>query len=136
MAKKKAEKSAGTFSAKEAEENVVSLANAGHGPSAIGILLRDQYGVKDFYELTGKTIQGVLEENKLLGEMPEDMLNLIKRSVVLMKHLEKNKKDYSAKRGYEITVSKIRSLTKYYARKRRLPKGWAYTPEEAALLVK
>jgi len=136
MARKKTEKIAGEMTAEQAEETIVSLANAGHPPSEIGLLLRDQYAVKDFRELAGKTITTVLKENKLSGEMPEDLLNLIKRSVVLFRHMEKNKKDYSAKRGYEITVSKIRRLTKYYSRKDRISKGWSYTPEEAALLVK
>jgi small subunit ribosomal protein S15 len=124
------------LSRKELEEQVVSLANAGHSPSKIGLLLRDEQGVKNFSEETGKTIQQVLRENNLVGEMPEDLLNLIRRSVVLFNHLEKNHKDYSAKHGYELTVSKIRRLAKYYSKKNRIPVGWHYTPEEAALLVK
>jgi len=135
MAKKKKETS-GEFSTADIEEQVVSLANAGHSASKIGLILRDEHGVKDFREVTGKKIQQVLAENKLIGEMPEDMLNLIRRSVVLFNHMQKNKKDYSAKHGYELTVSKIRRLTKYYAKKKRIPEGWAYTPEQAALLVK
>jgi ribosomal protein S15P/S13E len=138
MPKKKSKKEAksGSLSVKEAEEQIVSLANAGHTPSEIGLILRDEHGIKDFQEMAGKSIQEVLGEHKLLGEMPEDLLNLIKRSVVLYKHMEKNKKDYSAKRGYELTVSKIRRLTKYYDKKAKIPAGWRYTPEEAALLVK
>ena len=120
----------------ELEEQVVSLANAGHSSSKIGLILRDEFGVKNFTESTGKKIQDVLKENKLIGEMPEDLLNLIRRSVMLNNHMNKNKKDYSAKRGYEITVSKIRRLTKYYSKKERIPAGWHYSPEEAALLVK
>ncbi len=123
-------------SKEEIEEQVVSLANAGHSSSKIGLILRDEYGVKNFTEVTGKKIQEVLKENKLVGEMPEDLLNLIRRSVMLNNHLNKNKKDYSAKRGYELTVAKIRRLTKYYSKKSRIPKGWVYTPEQAALLVK
>ncbi|MEI7960942.1 MAG: 30S ribosomal protein S15 [archaeon] len=118
------------------EEQIVSLANAGHSPSKIGLILRDEHGVKNFVDVTGKSIQQVLGENKLLGEMPEDLLNLIRRSVVLFNHMKKNKKDYSAKHGYELTVSKIRRLTKYYSKKKKIPAGWAYSPEQAALLVK
>ena len=118
------------------EEQIVSLANAGHSPSKIGLILRDEHGVKNFVQTTGKSIQQVLAENKLLGEMPEDLLNLIRRSVVLFNHMQKNKKDYSAKHGYELVVSKIRRLTKYYSKKKRIPAGWAYSPEQAALLVK
>ncbi|MFA5931038.1 MAG: 30S ribosomal protein S15 [archaeon] len=138
MAKKsttKAESKAG-LSRQELEEQVVSLSNAGHSPSKIGLILRDEHDIKNFSEETGKTIQQVLRENDLIGEIPEDLLNLIRRSVVLSNHMNKNKKDYSAKRGYELTVSKIRRLTKYYAKKSKIPAGWRYTPEEAALLVK
>ena len=138
MPGKKKEKKADAFaySKEELEEQVVSLANAGHSPSKIGLILRDEHGVKNFVEAAGKSIQQVLLENKLLGEMPEDLLNLIRRSVVLYNHLQKNKKDYSAKHGYELTVSKIRRLTKYYSKKKRIPLRWAYSPEQAALLVK
>jgi len=125
-----------TITAKEAEETVVSLANAGHGPSKIGLILRDEHLVKNFHELTGKTIKLVLGENKLLGDIPEDLLNLIRKSVMLYNHVEKNHKDYSAKRGYELTVSKIRKLSKYYVKKGTLPNDWYYSPEKAALLVK
>ena len=122
--------------AKSAEAEIVSLANAGHGPSQIGIILRDEHGIKDFNELAGKSIQQILEEHKLLGDMPEDMLNLIRKSVTLQNHMNKNKKDYSAKRGYQLTVSKIRRLGKYYSKKGRLASDWRYSPEQAALLVK
>ena len=136
MAKKTQKTEHKEQSREELEEQVVSLANAGHSSSKIGLILRDEYGVKNFEEATGKKIQGVLKENKLVGEMPEDLLNLIRRSVMLNNHMNKNKKDYSAKRGYELTVAKIRRLTKYYSKKRKIPHGWVYTPEQAALLVK
>ena len=124
------------LSAKDAEEQVVSLANAGHTPSKIGLILRDEHNVPNFRDLTNKTIQDVLGESKLLGDIPEDLLNLIRKSVDLFNHLDKNHKDYSAKRGYELTVSKIRRLSKYYVKKGKLPATWRYTAEKAALLVK
>lgn len=124
------------ISAKDAEEMVVSLANAGHSPSKIGLILRDEHKVKNFRELTGKPLLEVLEKNELLGEIPEDLMNLIRKSVYLFEHMDKNKKDYSAKRGYELTVSKIRKLSRYYIKKKKLPASWKYTPETAALLVK
>jgi len=136
MAKKTQKVENKVQSREELEEQVVSLANAGHSSSKIGLILRDEYGVKNFTETTGKKIQDVLKENKLIGEMPEDLLNLIRRSVMLNNHMNKNKKDYSAKRGYELTVAKIKRLTKYYSKKERIPAGWVYTPEQAALLVK
>jgi small subunit ribosomal protein S15 len=136
MVKKTVKTEKEEYSAKELEEQVVSLANAGHSPSKIGLILRDEFGVKNFSEVASKRIQDVLRENELVGDMPEDLLNLIRRSVILSNHLNKNKKDYSAKRGYELTVAKIKKLTKYYSKKNKIPKGWVYTPEQAALLVK
>jgi small subunit ribosomal protein S15 len=121
---------------KEAEEVVISLANAGHSPSKIGIILRDEHGVKNYSELTEKSIQKTLEENKLLGDVPEDLLNLIEKSVNLYNHMGNNNKDMSAKRGYELTVSKIRRLSKYYVKKGKLASNWRYSPEKAALMVK
>ena len=54
----------------------------------------------------------------------------------LRKHLEKNKKDYSSKRGLELTESKIRRLVKYYKKRKVLPEDWKYDPEKAKLLVR
>ncbi len=124
------------FGKKDIEEVVVNLANAGHTASEIGMVLRDQYGVPKTKQITGGTIEDILAEHKLLPDVPRDLLNLIKKSVVLQKHMVENHKDYTAKRGYILTVSKIRKLSAYYLTKGKLAKGWRYTPEQAALLVK
>lgn len=78
----------------------------------------------------------MLESNKLKPEIPEDLMALIRRVVALDAHLQKNKKDYSAKRGYQLTVSKIRRLVEYYHHSNSLPKKWRYSIETARLLVK
>jgi small subunit ribosomal protein S15 len=120
----------------EAVEAMINLANAGHSSSEIGMLLRDQYGVPNIKALCGKSIEEILAEHKLLPEIPADLMNLIKRSVNLRKHLAKNKKDFTAKRGLQLSVAKIRNLVTYYKRKGRLPMDWHYSEETAALLVK
>lgn len=120
----------------EAVEAIVNLANAGHSSSEIGMLLRDQYGVPNIKALCGKSVEEILAEHKLLPEIPADLMNLIKRSVNLGKHLAKNKKDFTAKRGMQLSVAKIRNLVTYYKRKGRLPMDWHYSEETAALLVK
>jgi small subunit ribosomal protein S15 len=121
---------------KEVKELIINLANAGHTAAEIGAILRDQYGIPKVKLLTKKKIVQILEENGLKEEIPRDLLNLIKRSVNQLNHLKANKKDFSAKRGYQLTVSKIRRLTKYYIREGKLPANWHYSPEKAALLVK
>ncbi|MDD5163477.1 MAG: 30S ribosomal protein S15 [Candidatus ainarchaeum sp.] len=121
---------------KEIEEAIAGLANAGHSASEIGILLRDQYGVPDTKAIVGKTITKILEEHGLLEKIPEDLMNLIRRSVKQRAHLEKNKKDFDAKRGYQLTVSKIRRLVDYYKEKKKLASDWRYTEQAAELLAK
>ena len=121
---------------KEITEAIIHLANEGHSQSEIGMILRNQYGVPKISKALGKKLSAVLEEQKLLPKIPEDLMNLVRKSVTLREHMERNKKDMSAKRGLMLTVSKIRSLEKYYKLKGKLPMNWRYTPETAALLAK
>jgi len=120
----------------EIEKLIVDLANQGMNASEIGMTLRDSHGVPSVKKLTGKRIEAVLGEHKLLADVPRDLLNLIRRSVELQKHLSTNRKDYTAKRGYQLAVSKIQRLVTYYKGAGKLPASWRYTPETAALLVK
>ena len=120
----------------EIEKLVVDYAKEGVSQSVIGIKLRDQHSIPDVSIVTGKTLLQILEKHKLSPSLPEDLSNLIKRAVVLLKHQESNHKDQTAKRGYQLTVSKIRRLAKYYKAKGVLPKTWKYTKEKAALLVR
>jgi len=124
------------YSLKEIEELIVQLSNQGMNPAQIGLALRDQYGIPSVKAATQKRVNQILSEKKLATDIPIDMLNLIERSVALQKHMTGNKKDYSAQRGYRITVSKIRRLAHYYVKTGKLPAGWKFTPETAALLVK
>jgi len=124
------------FSAEEIVETIKSLANEGVSKSEIGMILRDQHGIPSVKAVTGKTITDIYGELGFKEELPEDLLNLIKKSVTLKEHMETNTKDFTAKRGYELTVSKIRRLSKYYKKKKILPKEWRYTEERARLLVK
>lgn len=123
-------------SEKELVEIVVNLANEGHSKSDIGAILRDQYAVPSIKKVSGKSLSEILGENKLGEEIPEDLLNLIKKSVMIEKHLGKNKKDFTAKRGYQLTVSKINRLVKYYRKTGKLAKDWRFSADKARLLVK
>jgi small subunit ribosomal protein S15 len=51
-------------------------------------------------------------------------------------HLERNKRDYTSKRGLELTESKIRRLAKYYKGKKTLPANWKWDLSQAKLLIK
>jgi small subunit ribosomal protein S15 len=120
----------------ELEELVVKLAKAGQPPSTLGATLRDQYGIPNVKLVSGKRISKILEEKDLKKELPEDLMNLIKKAVDLEKHLKANSKDKSSKRGLQLTESKIRRLIKYYKRTKRIPQDWTYSLKTAKLLVK
>lgn len=120
---------------KEVELLITKLAKEGKTSSQIGIILRDAYGIPDIKTLMKKNVTAVLKEKGLLKEIPEDVVALIKRSIYIRKHIEANKKDEAAKRGLNITESKIKKLVKYYKKSRRLPESWTYDPSSIKLYL-
>jgi len=70
------------------------------------------------------------------GLIPEDLVFLIRRSVQIRKHMEANNKDQTAKRGLQLTESKIKRLTKYYKKSGKLSSEWKYDPERAGFFMK
>ncbi len=123
------------YKPKEIEKLIVKLAKAGKSSSEIGVYLRDSYGIPDVRVATEKRITEILAENKLQKEIPDDLMALMRRSITIRRHMERNKKDMTAKRGLEITDSKIRKLIKYYQRIGRLPEKWKFDPEQIKLYV-
>jgi len=121
---------------KEVEDLVVTYSKNGMSPSVIGITLRDQHGIPSVNLVTKKTITQILEDHKLRPELPEDLGNLIRSAVKQLKHLQSNKGDMTGKRGYQLTVSKIRRLAIYYKNRGLLPNDWKYSDEKAVLLVR
>ncbi len=124
-----------SLSDKEVSLLVTKLAKEGNNAAQIGMILRDSYGIPNVKAVTGKSISGVLDANKLTPEVPDDLLALIKKALLIQKHLETNKQDQPGKRGYELTQSKIRRLTKYYKKTGKLPQDWTYDPEKIKLLI-
>ena len=120
---------------KEIIQLVVKFSKAQNTPSKIGIILRDTYGIPDTKKIVGKSITQILNEEKLLPKVPEDLLSLIKRYILIKKHLEHNKKDVPSLRGLQLTESKIKRLAKYYRRENKLPKDWRFNRENASLLT-
>ena len=120
---------------KEVETLIVKYAKEGNSASKIGTIMRDKYGIPDVKTMLKKSITQILEENKLTKEVPEDLLALIRKAVLLRKHMEENHKDMPGKRGLELTESKIRRLSKYYIVSGKLPSDWRYNPEKVKILV-
>ena len=120
---------------KAIEKVIIDLKKEGYSSSRIGLVLRDRYGVPDVRLVMGKRIDQILEENGLQSEIPEDLRNLIVKSLGLRKHLIENKNDLHNKRQLQLTESKVRRLVRYYVSSGRLPSDWSYKPETAEILL-
>jgi len=121
---------------KEIEEKIIYLYNDGKTQSEIGLILKKENGVQSVKKEIGKTILQYLNSKDLTPSIPEDLKYLLKKAVYLIKHNKVNKKDMTSKRGYKLTVSKIRRLARYYKKKGILSSDWNYSEKKAALLVK
>lgn len=119
----------------EIEKLIIKLAKGGIPPSQIGLTLRDNYGIHSVKAVNKKSITKVLAENNLLKELPEDIMALILKFIAVKKHLEKNKQDKTAKRGWQLTFSKIRRLVKYYQKTKRMPKEWKFNPDKVEMYL-
>ncbi len=119
----------------EIESLVLKLAKTGLKPSNIGLILRDSYGIPDVKLTAKKSITKILEQNKIVYDIPEDLSFLIKKQISALKHFESNKQDKTAKRGLQLTASKINRLIKYYKKAKRLPADWKYDQTKAKLLI-
>ena len=112
------------YKGKVVEKLVIKYSKAGNSTSEIGMILRDSYGISSIKALTDKKVTQILETNGIKPELPEDLLNLIKRLISIKTHREKNRQDMTAKRGDLLTTSKIRRLVKYYQRTGKISPNW------------
>lgn len=119
----------------EVEKLVVKFAEEGHSSPKIGNILRDKFGIPLVQNITGKTITQIMKENDVYPKMPEDIFNMLRKSVSLRDHLAKNKKDNTSKRGLHLLESKVRRLGKYYVRENVLPPDWKYDPDKVKLVI-
>ena len=113
----------------EVKALIINLAREGKTQSQIGNILRDVHGVPLVKPIVGYGVRKVLEEAGLAPEIPEDLYNMMVRATRLRRHLERNPKDYSNKRGMQLTESMIYRVTRYYKRRGALPRDWNYRRE-------
>lgn len=121
------------------EEDTIKLIlnfwKQGISTSQIGMILRDQYGICNVKLITKKTITQILKDQNVFSQVPEDLTNLMLKTIKLRKHLEQNKKDIHNKRALHLTEAKVRRLIKYYHKTKTLPKDWLYKPETAEVML-
>jgi small subunit ribosomal protein S15 len=123
------------LSSEEVETEVVKLARKGFSQSLIGVVLRDSYGIPLVKVVTGKSINQILKEHDIEAPLPEDLTSLVKKALVLRKHIESNHKDLESKKGLQRTESKIYRLIKYYKGKKVLAPDFKYDPEKIRTIV-
>ena len=123
------------YEKKEVELLVQNIAKKGKSASEIGLDLRDSYGIPDVKAVTKNSISKILQKNKVNPPLPQDLIDLIKRDIAIGAHFETNRQDMTAKRGAQLTMSKIKRLVKYYKKKGVLPVNWEYQRDQAKLLI-
>ncbi|MEM3153961.1 MAG: 30S ribosomal protein S15 [Candidatus Woesearchaeota archaeon] len=116
------------YKPKEIDLLIGKLAKEGKTASEIGTILRDSYGVPSVKLLTGKRLYTILAEKKQAPKLPEDLMALMKNSVLIRKHIENNPQDMTAVRGLQLAESKIKRLSKYYKETGKLEPDWKYDP--------
>lgn len=124
-----------TMLPREVEAKVVELAREGKQPAQIGLILRDSYGIPSVQEITGKKVAAIMEGAGVTSVMPQDLFNLVRRSITLQEHLAANSNDLHNLRGLELMEARIRGLAKYYKANGKLPTEWNYSRDTARLLV-
>lgn len=108
----------------EIKKDIIQFANKGMVPSAIGNLLRDEYGVGNAQDILGKPILQFCKENNCAPAIPEDLGALIEKSNSIRLHLVTHKKDNDAKYRLNLINSRLHRLIRYYKEKRALPGNW------------
>jgi len=113
----------------EVKALIINLAREGKPQSLIGNILRDEHGIPLVKPIVGYGIQRVLQEAELAPRIPEDLYNLMVKSTKLRRHLDRNPKDFSNKRGLQLSEAKIYALTRYYKKRGMLPQDWRHRDE-------
>jgi len=113
----------------EVQALIINLAREGKSQSQIGNILRDVHGIPLVKPIVGHGIRKVLEEAGIAPEIPQDLYDLMVRATKLRRHMDRNPKDFSNKRGLQLTESMIYRVTRYYKKKGMLPRDWNYRRE-------
>ncbi len=125
--------------AEQIEDRVVELAEEGHDPSQIGLILRDSgvggTPIPDVKLATNKKVTEILEERDADPDLPEDLRNLMDKSIDLYEHVQENPQDHQNKRALQNVESKVRRLADYY-RGDELDEEFSYSYETAVDLLR
>lgn len=115
-----------SLSEKEIVSLIKELAKQGKTPSQVGNILRDEHKVVDVKAITGKKLTELYNKHATPLELPEDLRELVKKAVMLRKHISTNQQDRGAKRGLTLTEAKIQRLVKHHKDTDKLSADWKY----------
>ncbi len=113
-----------SHSEEEIADTIVALKKEGLSKSQIGIKLRDQYAVASTKAILGKKVGDVLREKGVQDQIPEDLMNLIRRYQNANKHNAINTKDKASIRSAALIMSKILRLVRYYKSNGYIAREW------------
>jgi len=119
----------------EVVARILKLHEEGKSSAVIGTILRDQYAVPNVQLLLGKKVMEVLRDNDKAPDVPEEIMNLLRRAVSLVDHLDNNRKDLHNRRQLELVESKIRRIARYHTGEGNLPSDWSYKRDQLRLMV-
>lgn len=115
---------------------IVEYAKQGTSQQMIGQKLKEKHNVPYIRQIYKRRLSAILKENGFKTDIPQDLLDLLKRSVTLRKHIEKNHNDVHNKTALARVEAKIWRLSNYYKDEKVLPAEWKYDPATVALIIK
>ena len=117
------------------EETILDLSRKGHTAAEIGLILRDQHAVPSVRLVLGERVGQVLARNEISPEIPEDLMNLMRKALRMFDHLNTNRKDIHNRRQLELVESRIRRLARYLKGTGALDSEWTYKRDQLRLAV-
>jgi small subunit ribosomal protein S15 len=117
------------------EALILELHGEGNSTALIGTILRDQHAVPDVHLLLGKKVLQVLRENHKAPAVPEEVMNLLRKAVSLVDHLDNNRKDLHNRRQLELVEAKIRRISRYQKENGAMSADWNYKRDQLRLMV-
>lgn len=124
------------LSKEQIEKLIIEYAKSGMSPARIGEKLKREHDIKYIKHAIGVRLVEFLDKNNQHQDIPSDMIDLIRKSVRMRKHIGKNKQDVYGRIRLIRIESKIWRLVKYYRNSGVLPQKWKYDPNTAELLIK
>nr|BAS01540.1 ribosomal protein S13 [Lotharella vacuolata] len=105
---------------------IIKLIKSGLTPSQIGMKFRDEYAIVDIRNITNYNLVSLAKKKGLNIEIPEDLFFLVKKAIIIKKHLKRFPKDLNNKFKLNQIESHINRLSSYYKMKNKIPNNWNY----------